>query len=202
MEQPRGPRRSNYKSQGILYSGALAIYTNLQVRYRIGRHAWEIDVLDSLLRNWILVEEGVEARNVNGILGLLWREHFPGLVYKLEEDVEGELPSFDQYALFPADDHALSTFCTEAQPSKHRCTIDQPPTSETSNVGSTRESATSHFHLLPSFYISCTAIESKNIPADEPYRNLADQVISELWVSLSRSTALISLLSLDILEIK
>jgi hypothetical protein len=33
-------------------------YTNLQVRYRIGRHAWEIDVLDSLLRNWILVEEG------------------------------------------------------------------------------------------------------------------------------------------------
>jgi hypothetical protein len=56
-----------------------------------------------------------------------------------EEDVEGELPSFDQYALFPAD---------------------------------------------------------------EPYRNLADQVISELWVSLSRSTALISLLSLDILEIK
>jgi hypothetical protein len=75
----------------------------------------------------------VEARNVNGILGLLCREHFPGLVYKSEEDVEGELPSFDQYALFPAP---------------------------------------------------------------EPYRNLADQVISELWVSLSRSTALISLLSL------
>jgi hypothetical protein len=86
-----------------------------------------------LCRNWILVEEGVEARNVNGILGLLCREHFPGLVYKSEEDVEGELPSFDQYALFPAA---------------------------------------------------------------EPYRNLADQVISELWVSLSRSTALISLLSL------
>jgi hypothetical protein len=92
-----------------------------------------------LCRNCILVEEGVEARNVNGILGLLCREHFPGLVFKSEEDVEGELPSFDQYALFPAD---------------------------------------------------------------EPYRNLADQVISELWVSLSRSTTLISLLSLDILEIK
>jgi hypothetical protein len=72
-------------------------------------------------------------------LGLLCREHFPGLVYKSEEDVEGELPSFDQYALFPAG---------------------------------------------------------------EPYRNLADQVISKLWVSLSRSTALISLLLLDILEIK
>jgi hypothetical protein len=60
-------------------------------------------------------------------------------VYKSEEDVEGELPSFYQCALFPVD---------------------------------------------------------------EPYRNLEDQVISELWVSLSRSTALISLLSLDILEIK
>jgi hypothetical protein len=92
-----------------------------------------------LCRNWILVEERVEVRKVNVILGLLCREHFPGLVYKSEEDMEGELPLFDQYALFPAD---------------------------------------------------------------EPYRNLADQVISELWVSLSRSTALISLLSLDILEIK
>jgi hypothetical protein len=28
----------------------------------------------------MLVEEGVEARNVNGILGLLCMEHFPGLV--------------------------------------------------------------------------------------------------------------------------
>jgi hypothetical protein len=43
----------------------------------------------------ILVEEGVEARNVNGILGLLCREHFPGLVYKSKEDVEGDLPSLD-----------------------------------------------------------------------------------------------------------
>jgi hypothetical protein len=60
-------------------------------------------------------------------------------VYKAEEDVEGELPSFDLYALFPAD---------------------------------------------------------------EPYKNLADQVISELWVSLSLSTALSSLLSLDTFEIK
>jgi hypothetical protein len=45
-----------------------------------------------LCRNWILVEEVVEARNVNGILGLLCREHFPGLVYKSEEDVKGEYP--------------------------------------------------------------------------------------------------------------
>jgi hypothetical protein len=57
-----------------------------------------------LCRNWILVEEGVEAQNDNGILGLLCREHFPGLVYKSKEDVEGELPLFDQYALFPADE--------------------------------------------------------------------------------------------------
>jgi hypothetical protein len=92
-----------------------------------------------LCRNWILVEEGVEAHNVNGILGLMCRGHFPDLVYKSEEDVEGELPSFDQYALFPAD---------------------------------------------------------------EPYRNFLDQVITKLWVRFSRSTTLISLLSLDILEIK
>ena len=32
--------------------------------------------------------------------------------------------------------------------------------------------------------------------------NLADQVLTELWVSLSRSTTLNSLHSLDILEIK
>jgi hypothetical protein len=35
----------------------------------------------------------VEAHNVNGILGLMCRGHFPDLVYKSEEDVEGELPS-------------------------------------------------------------------------------------------------------------
>jgi hypothetical protein len=58
---------------------------------------------------------------------------------QVEEEVDGELPSFDQYALFFAD---------------------------------------------------------------EPYRKLVDQVILELWVSLSRSMALISLLSLDILEMK
>ena len=85
------------------------------------------------------MEDGGEARNVNGILGLLCREHFPGLVYKSEEDVDGEIPSFAQYALFPAS---------------------------------------------------------------APYRNLADQVISELWVSLSHSMALNSLNSLYIHKIK
>ena len=85
----------------------------------------------------MLVEEGVPARNVNGILGLLCREHFPGLVWT-SEDEDPEIPSFDHYALFPAAGHL----------------------------------------------------------------NLADQVLTELWVSLSRSTALNSLHSFDILEIK
>ena len=85
----------------------------------------------------MLVEEAVEARNVNGILGLLCREHFPSLVW-VSEDGDPEIPSFDTYALVP----------------------------------------------------------------DAVHRNLADRVIQELWVSLSRNTALNSLPSLDILEIK
>lgn len=80
----------------------------------------------------MLVEEGVPARNVNGILGLLCREHFPGLVWT-SEDEDPEVPSFDHYAL---------------------------------------------------------------VATDAPHRNLADRVISELWVSLN------SLHSLDILQIK
>jgi len=80
----------------------------------------------------MLVEEGVPARNVNGILGLLCREHFPGLVWTLEHE-DLEVPSFDHYAL---------------------------------------------------------------VATDAPHRNLADRVISELWVSLN------SLHSLDILQIK
>ena len=85
----------------------------------------------------MLVEEGVEARNVNGILGLLCREHFPGLVWT-SKDEDPEIPSFAHYALFPAAGHL----------------------------------------------------------------NLADQVLTELWVSLSRSMTLNSLHSLDILKIK
>ena len=80
----------------------------------------------------MLVEEGVPARNVNGILGLMCREHFPGLVWT-SEDEDLEVPSFNHYAL---------------------------------------------------------------VATDAPHRNLADRVISELWVSLN------SLHSLDILQIK
>ena len=50
----------------------------------------------------MLVEEGIEARNVNGILGLLCREHFPSLVWA-SEDEDPVVPSFDQYALITTD---------------------------------------------------------------------------------------------------
>ena len=50
----------------------------------------------------MLVEEGVPARNVNGILGLLCREHFPDLVWTLEDE-DPEVPSFDHYALVATD---------------------------------------------------------------------------------------------------
>ena len=48
----------------------------------------------------MLVEEGVPARNVNGILGLLCREHFSGLVWT-SEDEDPVVPSFDQYTSSP-----------------------------------------------------------------------------------------------------
>ena len=83
----------------------------------------------------MLVEEGVPTRNVNGILGLLCKEHFPGLEW-MSEDEDLEVPSFDHYAL---------------------------------------------------------------VATDASHRNLADRVISELWVSLN---SLHSLHSLDILQIK
>ena len=81
------------------------------------------------------MEEGIQARNVNGILELLCREHFPGLVWA-SEDEDPVVPSFDQYTL---------------------------------------------------------------VATDTEHRNLADRVIQELWVSLSRTTALNSLHSMHIL---
>ena len=50
----------------------------------------------------MLVEEGIEARNVNGILGLLCREHLLGLVWA-SEDEDPVVPSFDQYTLIATD---------------------------------------------------------------------------------------------------
>jgi hypothetical protein len=67
--------------------------------------------------------------------------------------------------------HACTLRLLHRSSTKHRCTTTQPPTNKTSNVGSTRESATSRFHLLSSFYISCTAIESTYIQ-DATYRAL------------------------------
>jgi hypothetical protein len=92
----------------------------------------------------MLVEEGVEAHNVNGILELLCREHFPGLVWTLEDE-DLEVPTlFDHYAL----------------------------------------------------------IEDARDVNGNKYKNLADRVIMELWVSLSSTMALNSSHSLDILKIK
>jgi hypothetical protein len=92
----------------------------------------------------MLVDEGVEARNVNGILGLMCREHFPSLVWKSEDEEPEPATSFDHYAL---------------------------------------------------------VADARDVNNRE-FRNKADQVIMELWVSLSRTTALNSSHSLDILEIK
>jgi hypothetical protein len=92
----------------------------------------------------MLVDEGVKARNVNGILGLLCREHFPGLVWKAEGEDPEPATSFDHYALV------------------------------------------------------ANALDANN----REFRNKADRVIMELWVSLSHTTFLNSSHSLDILENK
>jgi hypothetical protein len=72
----------------------------------------------------VIVEEGASSHNVNGILGALCKEHYPGLVWKGEDPLSAT--SFDHYAL--VDD---------VEDTSHR-----------------------------------------------KFRNLADQVIRELWVSL------------------
>jgi hypothetical protein len=54
--------------------------------------------VDHLCRNWVLVENAKEARNVNGILGLLCKKHFPGLVEKGDNQWEPAW-TFDHYAL-------------------------------------------------------------------------------------------------------
>ena len=54
--------------------------------------------MDHLCRNWVLVDQVAPARNVIGILGLLCKEHFPGLVRKGDQDWEPAW-TFDHYAL-------------------------------------------------------------------------------------------------------
>jgi hypothetical protein len=51
-------------------------------------------------RSWKVVENaGGHSRNPNGILGLLCREHFPGLVEYV--GVTGPTYTFDHYAVAP-----------------------------------------------------------------------------------------------------
>jgi len=51
-----------------------------------------------LCRNWKLVETGAKARKVNGILGGLCREHYPGLV-EVSPDMFEPATQFDHYEL-------------------------------------------------------------------------------------------------------
>jgi hypothetical protein len=51
-------------------------------------------------RSWTVVENvGDHRHNPNGILGLLCREHFPGLVEY--DEVTGPACTFDHYAVSP-----------------------------------------------------------------------------------------------------
>jgi hypothetical protein len=53
-------------------------------------------------RSWTVVENtGGHRRDPNGILGLLCREHFPGLLEYAE--VTGPTYTFDHYAVAPDD---------------------------------------------------------------------------------------------------
>jgi hypothetical protein len=53
--------------------------------------------LNHLCRNWVVVEG--KGRSVNGILGLLCREHYPGLVQLAGEREPAY--TFDHYAAAP-----------------------------------------------------------------------------------------------------
>ena len=52
--------------------------------------------LNHLCRNWVVVSDG-SARLVNGILGLLCRQHFPGIVTYASKTEPAY--SFDHYAV-------------------------------------------------------------------------------------------------------
>ena len=58
-----------------------------------------ICVLNHFCRNWTVVSGGGLARHVNGILGLLCKTHFPGLVQHASKKEPAY--TFDHYASFP-----------------------------------------------------------------------------------------------------
>jgi len=68
-----------------------------------------------LCRNWKLVETGAKARKVNGILGGLCREHYPGLV-EVSPDMFEPATQFDHYELAAdAMDHSGHRYRNKAE---------------------------------------------------------------------------------------
>ena len=79
-------------------------------------------------RNWTIVASGgAHTRQVNGILGLLCKEHFPGLVEYAR--VTGSAYSFDHYAAAPdATDRARRVFNNKAEQVKQELWVSPPRT--------------------------------------------------------------------------
>ena len=79
-------------------------------------------------RNWIIVASGGgHTCQVNGILGLLCKEHFPGLVEYA--GVTGPAYSFDHYAAAPdATDQARRVFNNKAERVKQELWVSLPRT--------------------------------------------------------------------------
>ena len=75
----------------------------------------------------IVVSGGAHTRQVNGILGLLCKEHFPGLVEYAR--VTGPAYSFDHYAAAPdAADRARRVFNNKAERVKQELWVSLPRT--------------------------------------------------------------------------
>ena len=78
-------------------------------------------------RNWTIVASGGHTRQVNGILGLLCKEHFLGLVEYA--GVTGPAYSFDHYAAAPnAADRARRVFNNKAERVKQELWASLPRT--------------------------------------------------------------------------
>ena len=78
-------------------------------------------------RNWTIVASGGHTRQVNGILGLLCKEHFLGLVEYAR--VIGLAYSFDHYATAPdAANRARRVFNNKAERVKQELWVSPPRT--------------------------------------------------------------------------
>jgi hypothetical protein len=67
-----------------------------------------------LCRSWVKVAPGSHKRHVNGILGVLCKQHYPGIV--THNGVTGPATSFDHYASAPdAEDRNNRIFNNKAE---------------------------------------------------------------------------------------